>query len=186
MLAAALALALAAPALAAPAASGAAPQAVAGKRACNSADALPSEVPTRTVGRAVRCLINAERAVHGLTRLDSDPRLDRAAAAHNRLMVRSGCFAHQCPGESILGDRIDGTGYLDGAGIWAYGEVVAWGAGRRGTAAKIVSAWMASPGHRAAILEPGFRELGVAVARRGPGGQRDAATHTVNFGARRG
>jgi uncharacterized protein YkwD len=45
--------------------------------------------------------------------------------------------------------------------------------------------WMHSPPHRANILDPGFRDAGVGVARGYPlGGARGSATYTVDFGAR--
>jgi uncharacterized protein YkwD len=45
---------------------------------------------------------------------------------------------------------------------------------------------MHSPPHRANILDPGFRDAGVGVARGFPlGGGGAAATYTVDFGARK-
>jgi uncharacterized protein YkwD len=42
---------------------------------------------------------------------------------------------------------------------------------------------MHSPGHRANILNPGFHEIGLGVARGAPvGGQDRAATYVTDFG----
>jgi uncharacterized protein YkwD len=48
-----------------------------------------------------------------------------------------------------------------------------------------MKAWMHSPGHRANVLKPGFRELGVGVVARVPVGGAAGATYTVDFGVRR-
>ena len=50
----------------------------------------------------------------------------------------------------------------------------------------IVSMWMKSPGHRANILEPGYREIGIGMAYDAPEKQpepKQAAIYTTNFGA---
>jgi len=46
-------------------------------------------------------------------------------------------------------------------GRWRVAENLAWGTGARGTAAGIVRAWLASPGHRRNLLRPGFRRIGL-------------------------
>jgi uncharacterized protein YkwD len=48
-----------------------------------------------------------------------------------------------------------------------------------------MKAWMDSPGHRANVLKPGFRELGVGVVARAPESDDAGATYTVDFGVRR-
>ena len=51
----------------------------------------------------------------------------------------------------------------------------------------IVSLWMKSPGHRANILEPGYREIGIGFAYEAPetqaGAASQAAIYTTTFGA---
>jgi uncharacterized protein YkwD len=47
--------------------------------------------------------------------------------------------------------------------------------------------WMHSPPHRANILDPSYRDVGVGVARGYPmGAGAGSATYTVDFGARSG
>ena len=53
------------------------------------------------------------------------------------------------------------------------------------TAAEIHRAWMDSPGHRANILRPQFREIGIGIALGAAGAGPDGATYTADFGARR-
>ena len=49
-----------------------------------------------------------------------------------------------------------------GYGSWSAGENMAWGAPDL-TARKTMTRWLASPGHRANLLAPGWRNLGVAA-----------------------
>jgi uncharacterized protein YkwD len=41
------------------------------------------------------------------------------------------------------------------------GENLAWGTGSQGSARALVAAWLASPPHRANLLEPSFTRVGV-------------------------
>jgi uncharacterized protein YkwD len=61
------------------------------------------------------------------------------------------------------------------------GENIAWGTGARGSARAIVTAWLASPGHRANLLRPSFRLVGVGDAMGTFLGYRGARVVTVDF-----
>jgi uncharacterized protein YkwD len=56
-----------------------------------------------------------------------------------------------------LGPRLAGYGVRGPI----YGENLAWGMGERATAQGIVRGWMASPGHRANLLRPGWTRIGI-------------------------
>ena len=116
--------------------------------------------------------INEARAANGAAPLRVGIRLQRAARAHSRAMVRSGNFAHG-----------DWYGRLRRHGVrgLALGETLAWGIGSKGTAAGIVSMWLASPGHRTTMLRPGFRLVGVGVAVGPMGGFPNANVATADF-----
>src|SRR5436305_1521361 len=113
-------------------------------------------------------------------------RLDRAAAAHSLDMVRHRYFDHTSPTGSTPLGRVRASGYLAHARAWMAGENIAWGVGRLAAPAAIVSAWMHSPGHRANILRPQFREVGTGVVAGVPaaGVRLTGATYTQDFGAR--
>jgi len=49
----------------------------------------------------------------------------------------------------------------------------------------ITRAWMNSTGHRANILNRGFRQIGIGIVPGVPTGSRRGATYTTDFGARR-
>jgi uncharacterized protein YkwD len=126
---------------------------------CSNATAAAAQVSQHSVAEAVRCLVNAERAARRLPALKDAPALRHAADAHARDMVVRRFFAHVSPGGATLTDRTRRAGY-DG---FTLGEDIGWGTGRLGTPAAIVEAWMDSPPHRAVILHPRFREIGVGV-----------------------
>jgi uncharacterized protein YkwD len=96
--------------------------------------------------------INRVRATHGLGSLAFDPALARAARAHSREMSANGVFAHGAFRERMI--RFHAAGPL-------LGENLAWGSGEYGTPQGIVKAWLASPAHRANLLRPGFRRIGL-------------------------
>ena len=151
------------------------------------AGAVPTARHLGTARTAVLCLVNRERAARGLVALRADARLDRAAAAHSLDMVRHRYFDHTSPTGSTVLSRIRATGYLAHARAWAAGENIAWATGRLATPTAIVAAWMHSPGHRANILRPQFRDVGtgVAVGVPAPGIRLGGVTYTQDFGARR-
>jgi uncharacterized protein YkwD len=149
---------------------------------CANAAASPSSVSSKTAVRTTACLLNEQRAAHGLRKLRLNGRLSKAAARHARDMARRHYFSHvSLSGASFL-QRIKRTGYLRRARSWSAGENIAWGSGGFATPRSIVQAWMNSPGHRANILNGRFREIGLGVARRAPRGR--GATYVNEFGYR--
>jgi uncharacterized protein YkwD len=84
-------------------------------------------------------------------------KLYRAARAHARDMARRNYFAHQGRDGKSPKDRVQREGYQ----LRLTGENIAFGPE---TAAEVVAGWLASPGHCANIMEPRFRDMGVAVS----------------------
>lgn len=102
-------------------------------------------------------LVNQARQASGLPALAIDPRLTQVAAAHSRQMASSGTMAHEGIGDGTAGERIRAA--APGASRTA--ENVAMG---QADAAAVMRGWMDSPGHRANILDPRLRSIGVEVA----------------------
>jgi uncharacterized protein YkwD len=102
-------------------------------------------------------------------------------------MVHHHYFAHAGPGGPV-DRRISRTGYLHRARAFTVGENIGGGHGRRfGSPMAVFKGWMHSPPHRANILDPAFRDVGVGVSRGYPmGAHAGSATYTVDFGARSG
>ena len=174
------AIALAVGILLVPAAAEAAP--------CGGAYIKPTVANSAVIRHATLCLLNRQRAGHGLRRLRPQRSLTRAATAYARLMVRRRFFNHVSPGGSTLTQRIRRVDYLRDTRAWSIGENLAWGAGTAGMPAVIVSAWMRSPGHRRNILDGSFREIGIGIAPgapRGAGAAVRGGTYATEFGVRR-
>ena len=132
--------------------------------ACQGADALPGQTSDAVVRSATLCLMNSERGARGLAGLRSQPALTSAAARYARQMVTERFFAHTSPRGSTVLSRIRDTAYLRGAPAWTVGENIASGSGTMATPRAIVQAWMESPGHRANLLSPCFRDVGLGIA----------------------
>ena len=138
--------------------------------------------------KAVVCLLNKERKSRGLPKLDNDRKLQRAAQKHNEHMIDKRCFAHECPGEASLEQRLRSVDYLrSGLSRWAYGENIAWGEKGLSTPKSIMNAWMKSAGHRANILKPLVREVGVGISDGTPYNRKaNGGTYTTDFGLAQG
>jgi uncharacterized protein YkwD len=112
---------------------------------------------------AIGCLVNRARTGQGLRGFAWNRPLARATTRHARDMSRRGYFAHQRAGGPSLGRRARAAGFR-GRNV---GEAIAYGCGRLSTPASIVSAWLASPPHRAILLSRRSR-VGIGVAGRPP------------------
>ena len=149
-------------------------------QACEGANAEPTEVTLEVSERATFCLLNRERTTRGIRKLRRNKRLDLASVRHARSMAARNFFEHG----NFVG-RIRSANYLRGARGWRLGENIAWGSGSLGSPIEIVDAWMHSPGHRANILNRGFREIGIGIARGTPNRTYgDGATYVTDFGTR--
>jgi uncharacterized protein YkwD len=146
--------------------------------------------PVRDVSRVIAgpdgkamtlCLLNFERTRAGLPPLVENPLLDRAAERHSSDMVRRHFFEHVNPDGATPQTRMAASGYSATGG-----ENIAFGDGGLASPASIVDGWMHSPGHRANILQPTYREVGIGVTlgntpNRAGSGLR-SATYTTDFG----
>ncbi|MFO0844143.1 MAG: CAP domain-containing protein [Gemmataceae bacterium] len=121
-------------------------------------------------------LTNLERTRRGLAPLTFNPLLNNAASLHSADMAARGRMSHDLYGTTLptLETRIDFVGYS--ASLWA--ENIAYG---YPSARAVLNAWMNSPGHRANILSPALREVGVGVV----AGANGALYYTQVFGTQR-
>lgn len=116
--------------------------------------------------------INRARARHGAPPLRISSPLQRAARSHSNAILRTGNFTH---GDWYRRLR------RHGARGRTLGETIAWGAGTDGTAGAILRMWLGSPPHRATLLRPGFRYVGVGVATGSFSGFGGASVATADF-----
>jgi uncharacterized protein YkwD len=132
--------------------------------------------------------VNAMRARRGLDPLRLSSELASAAHHHSRDMARNGFCGHDSANGTSFWSRIPrfygrGTGWRS----WSAAENVLCHP-RRLSAAAALARWLASPGHRANLLAPEWRDIGLAAVwmRSAPGSLRGRAAFllTADFGAR--
>jgi uncharacterized protein YkwD len=129
-------------------------------------------------------LVNEQRAAHGLEPLGWDDPLANVALAHSKDMAARGYFDHVNPDGDDVNDRAARSGLeCRRGGRTGLGENLALTPLYSATlkredgsvsryewrtldevAAVTIEGWMASPGHRRNILDPGFSEHGIGVA----------------------
>jgi uncharacterized protein YkwD len=129
---------------------------------------------------SIACLINEERAANGAPAVEPNPALRQAALSHSDEMVRLGYFEHTSPAGVTFAQRIQDTGYTQGARYWELGENLVWGTGPLSTPQSLVTSWMNSPPHRENLLHPRFREIGIAAVVGTPENSHDLTGVTVS------
>ncbi len=141
--------------------------------AAGSTDAAETASLTRSES-ALLTVMNQVRITHGLRPLKGDARLEGAARNHSRRMLRTGTFTHGAF-----------TTRIRRAGVRAprIGENLAWSSGLSG-ARTIVQMWLASPSHRANLLRPGYRIVGIGAITGTFNGQRHTLMVTTDFAGR--
>jgi uncharacterized protein YkwD len=131
---------------------------------------LPSSAAAGDAEREAIDALNDVRRAAGLSALRVSDDLNSSSGAYARRMLRLDFFGH---GPSIdVADRFRSAG-----------ETLAWHSGWHAQPRKTVARWMASPGHRAVLMSPGFRWVGMGLARGRLSG-RVATTWVAHVGAR--
>ncbi|HYX84976.1 MAG TPA: CAP domain-containing protein [Gaiellales bacterium] len=113
--------------------------------------------------KALLHAINHARARHGLRGVRGSSILRGAAIRHSDDMIARDYFDHTSPSGSTFTSRIERTGFVSGYN-WVAGETLAWGVGTRIRARSTVRAWLHSPEHRAILLAPTYRWVGMGRA----------------------
>ncbi len=153
---------------------------------CQNTELEPDAANLAPVRAAVLCLINQKRAQNGEQPLALDPQLQEAAEGHSQELISLDYFAHVAPSGETPVDRIRETGYIPNSSVgYVIGENLAWGTYGLATPQAIVSAWIASPGHLANILEAKYTQTGIAVVPEVPAslsGGAPGATYAQEFG----
>ena len=127
---------------------GALSTATAADSVCSEANTPASRLPVGTVQGTLTCLINQQRAAHGLPALAGSSRLDRVAQSWITQLVATDQFDH---------GNIAARFHRGGVSFSEAGEDLATG---QRTIADAVSAWMASAPHCQEILNPEYRKVG--------------------------
>jgi uncharacterized protein YkwD len=131
--------------------------------------------------------INAFRAQHGLGSLSLSAELTAAARAHTTEMAADGYFEHESANGQAFWKRIAAFYPQGNRPFWSVGENLLY-ASPDIDAAATVQAWIESPEHRANMLNPHWRDIGIgaihAVAAPGTYDGEDVTIVTVDFGVR--
>lgn len=119
-------------------------------------------------------LVNSNRVAQGLKPLAEDPILDQAAYLKAQDMIKKGYFAHQSPSGTTPWFWFLVAGYK-----YAYaGENLAVGFIN---SPDVFDAWRRSPSHWANIINPHYKEMGLAIV---PGfGENDSLVVVQLFGS---
>jgi uncharacterized protein YkwD len=149
---------------------------------CPNADLVPAPDNVAAINQSTLCLLNQQRAAHGLPPLTQNARLTSASAGYSAEMVQQAFFNHEAPDGTTLVDRLTSVGYLHGGDDWVVGENIGWGQGPLSTPRSMVQAWMNSTGHRENILADDYRQIGLGLALGTPSDRSWGATYTTDFG----
>lgn len=110
------------------------------------------DVTETSYAKQVLKLVNAERKKAGLNELVWDETVTTAAMTRSKEIEKS--FSHTRPDGRGFGTAITDLGIT----YRGAGENIAWG---QKTPEAVMNAWMNSEGHRANILNPNFKKIGV-------------------------
>lgn len=121
------------------------------------------EIRTQIVDR-----VNDIRRKEGMKPLTYNVYLEGSAQQYAIDMAEQGFFGHVSPDGQTLKDRVGATGYYDRSFSrdcgcikgYTFGENIARG---QKSAEEVVTAWMKSPSHKEAILNPDYSDIGVGV-----------------------
>jgi uncharacterized protein YkwD len=137
--------------------------------------------------RAILAEMNRARQDQGLPPLRPAAGLAAAARRHSLEMARHGFFAHESATGEPFWRRIGRLYPARGYRTWRVGENLAWGSPDLDPE-QAVQLWLRSPAHRAILLDPRWREVGLAAvhAQWAPGAfaGRPATVVTADFGLR--
>jgi uncharacterized protein YkwD len=119
-----------------------------------------ASTPVQAVGgsngyeQAVLAEVNNFRAQNGLPPVQLNQTLNKVAQSHSDFQAATGKMSHEGAGGSQVSDRVSAAGYR-----WrSVNENVAW---NQQTPQEVVQAWINSPGHRANLLSPSVKEVGI-------------------------
>jgi uncharacterized protein YkwD len=153
---------------------------------CPNANLTPDQGNIEIIRAATLCLVNRERVDNGEHPLQLNTQLQRCAQGHTDNMVAENYFEHVGPSGDTPLSRMRAAGYIDSSQVgYEVGENIGWGTLWLATPNAIVAAWMASPGHRANILDAHFRDTAVGISPHAPASLangQDGAIYTQDFG----
>jgi len=119
---------------------------------------IPDLSSVKTLENEVVRLVNIQRANNGLGALVQDWQFSRMARIKSADMIKFNYFSHTSPTYGTPFQMMTAFGFK----YTAAGENIAYG---QSTPAAVMQAWMNSAGHRANILSPNYKVIGVGAAK---------------------
>lgn len=146
-----------------------------------------SLVTLPSLSSQVVAAVNRVRLAHGRQALVTAAGLKAAALQHSIEMGKDGYFAHDSYDGTAFWKRLQAFYPAPASGCWSVGENLVY-AGPEMSADEAVQLWMNSSEHRRNLLDPRWRQLGVAAvevtAAGGVYGGQTVTVITNDFGAR--
>jgi uncharacterized protein YkwD len=130
--------------------------------------------------QAMSCGVNVVRRSFGLSALHESAHLDRSSLLKANAVRRCG-FSHTPCGMAFT-QTFARAGYSPARSI---AENLAWGQRELGSPLRTLGAWLASPRHRANLLSPRWRDVGLALRRGSMFGNSGVSLWVLQFGLRR-
>jgi uncharacterized protein YkwD len=151
------------------------------------ASARATTVELTTLDQGVLLQLNAIRKLHNLAPLTIDVSLNRSASQHSVEMGLKGYFEHNSADGTAFWKRIQRFYSSSTYTYWSVGENLLWSSPDVDPA-QAMRMWMNSPEHRANILNPRWRQIGVSSVHvdAAPGTYQGLAVTilTTDFGVR--
>jgi uncharacterized protein YkwD len=142
--------------------------ATAATQACPNADANAAGIAMPAFERSILCVINERRAENHLRPLRPNGLLHDAGEIYVTSMFSGefyghhGCLAGTNNCSTVIG-RLRFLGYIRPGWAWIVGETLRGAGPDTSTPNAVVQAWLDSPPHRARLLKPRFRDVGIAA-----------------------
>ena len=132
--------------------------------------------------------INAFRTSHRLAALTLSQPLTAAARQHSQEMATDGYFAHESFDGGAFWKRIQRYYPSSAWGYWSVGENLLWSSPDV-DAHGALAMWLNSPEHKANLMNPRWREIGVSAVHTstavGPYAGLEVTIVTTDFGIRK-
>lgn len=136
---------------------------VLGTGSANAADdPPPATLGSPRIETALVAEMNRVRAQRDRPPLRMSATLRRPARSQSRWLLATGQLTHDGPDGSPFWTRLVDAGYPKNS--WMAENLAQLGGCDAATARRTVQMWMDSPGHRANLLSPRYRWVGVGVA----------------------
>jgi len=151
--------------------------------ACTGVNTAPVDETTRRQATvAVLCLVNRLRARYHERAVRPAFGLTIAALQHSGDMVQREYFSHDGPGGDTPTVRARHSGYIRPNRTFVLSEAIAWST--HATARSLVRQLRLSPEHRAILLDPDQRDIGIGLSVGAPaaGVTTSSATLVLAFG----